>query len=293
MAARSRPPASARAPGCPRRARPSPCRAPRARPWRARRPCPAPWRPSRFFSRRFSTVSRSLRHSSVSTTSLSPRGSTLPSTWMTLSSSKQRSTCSTASTWRMLARNWLPRPSPFDAPRTRPAMSTNSSVVGIVFFGWKSAASCVQPLVRHRHDADVRLDGAERVVGRLGRAWPSSALKRVDLPTLGRPTIPMERPMVSDSLREKAKLRRTGVRGASRGLPPGSGPPGGRSLMYSLDELTLRLLVQARTSDARGDLDGQVGHLGAQLGDGLRLLVLDALRAPRPRGRRPPCGPGP
>jgi hypothetical protein len=35
-----------------------------------------------------------------------------------------------ASTSRMLARNWLPRPSPFEAPRTRPAMSTKFSRVG-------------------------------------------------------------------------------------------------------------------------------------------------------------------
>ena len=35
-----------------------------------------------------------------------------------------------ASTSRMLARNWLPRPSPCEAPRTRPAMSTKVSRVG-------------------------------------------------------------------------------------------------------------------------------------------------------------------
>ena len=79
--------------------------------------------------------------SSVSTTSMSPRGSTLPATWTTFGSSKQRSTWAIASTSRMLPRNWLPSPSPLDAPRTRPAMSTNSSVVGMVFFGLKSAES--------------------------------------------------------------------------------------------------------------------------------------------------------
>ena len=77
--------------------------------------------------------------SSVSTTSRSPRGSTLPATWTTSGSSKQRSTCAMASTSRMLARNWFPSPSPLEAPATRPAMSTNSRVVGVVFFGLKSA----------------------------------------------------------------------------------------------------------------------------------------------------------
>ena len=38
-----------------------------------------------------------------------------------------------ASTSRMLARNWLPRPSPLDAPFTRPAISTNSMTAGVTF----------------------------------------------------------------------------------------------------------------------------------------------------------------
>ena len=49
--------------------------------------------------------------------------------------------------------------------------------------------------IRHLDDADVRLDGAERIV--LGRdAGLVRALNRVDLPTLGRPTIPHLRDMV-------------------------------------------------------------------------------------------------
>ncbi|MCY1250612.1 hypothetical protein D9M72_642680 [compost metagenome] len=63
-------------------------------------------------------------------TSMSDSGSTLPATWITLSSSKQRTTWVMASVSRILARNWLPRPSPLDAPATRPAMSTNSTVAG-------------------------------------------------------------------------------------------------------------------------------------------------------------------
>ena len=46
-----------------------------------------------------------------------------------------------ASTSRMLARNWLPSPSPFEAPRTSPAMSTNSSLVGTIFWLFPIRAS--------------------------------------------------------------------------------------------------------------------------------------------------------
>ena len=86
---------------------------------------------------------------------------------MTLSSSKQRTTWTIASVSRMLARNWLPRPSPFDAPATRPAMSTNSTIAGTIFCGLTIAGERVQPRVGHLDDADVRLDRAERIV--LGR----------------------------------------------------------------------------------------------------------------------------
>ena len=55
-----------------------------------------------------------------------------PSTWVMSSSSKQRATKATASQSRMLARNWLPRPSPLDAPRTRPAMSTKLIRAGMI-----------------------------------------------------------------------------------------------------------------------------------------------------------------
>ena len=77
------------------------------------------------------------RTSSVSMTSASPTGSIgadlLPPswTWMMSSFSKHRTTCRIASHSRMFARNLLPRPSPFDAPFTRPAMSVNSTVARI------------------------------------------------------------------------------------------------------------------------------------------------------------------
>jgi len=44
-------------------------------------------------------------------------------------SEKQHTTCEMASTSRIWARNWLPRPSPRLAPFTNPAISTNPPVV--------------------------------------------------------------------------------------------------------------------------------------------------------------------
>ena len=67
--------------------------------------------------------------------SMSRMGSAPPSTWMTFSSSKQRTTWTMAWVSRMLERNLLPRPSPLEAPFTRPAMSTNSMTAGVVFLG--------------------------------------------------------------------------------------------------------------------------------------------------------------
>ena len=53
----------------------------------------------------------------------------------------------------------------------------------------------VEPLVRHRDLADIRLDGAERIIRRLRGGGFVNALKRVDLPTFGRPTMPHLKPI--------------------------------------------------------------------------------------------------
>src|SRR5690606_6375739 len=92
-------------------------------------------------ARLFCTVSRSASMSSVSIVSMSSTGSTRPATWVTSSFSKQRTRCAIASVSRMCARNWLPRPSPCDAPFTSPAISTNSTTVGTTFSGFTIAAS--------------------------------------------------------------------------------------------------------------------------------------------------------
>ena len=49
--------------------------------------------------------------------------------------------------------------------------------------------------VRHRHVADVGIDGAERIVGRLRGGGLRQRVKSVDLPTFGRPTMPHLKPM--------------------------------------------------------------------------------------------------
>ena len=61
-------------------------------------------------ARAFSTVSRSARSSSVLITSMSAPGSTRPSTWITFSSSKQRTTWAMASVSLMLAEELVPQP---------------------------------------------------------------------------------------------------------------------------------------------------------------------------------------
>ena len=90
----------------------------------------------------FSTVCRSARISSVWIVEMSLPGLTSPSTWVTSSSRKTRVTWQIAVDSRMWERNLLPRPSPSEAPRTMPAMSTNSTVAGRILAEPKISASC-------------------------------------------------------------------------------------------------------------------------------------------------------
>ena len=100
-----------------------------------------PW--ASFSSRgiAFSTVCRSARISSVWIVEMSLAGLTSPSTWVTSSSRKTRVTWQIAADSRMWDRNLLPSPSPSDAPRTMPAMSTNSTVAGSTLAESNSSAS--------------------------------------------------------------------------------------------------------------------------------------------------------
>ncbi len=72
---------------------------------------------------------------------MSLAGLTSPSTCVTSSSRKTRVTWQIAADSRMWERNLLPRPSPSDAPRTMPAMSTNSTVAGSCLADPKISAS--------------------------------------------------------------------------------------------------------------------------------------------------------
>ena len=114
---------------------------------------------------------------------------------MTFGSSKQRTTCAIASVSRILARNWLPSPSPFEAPATSPAISTNSIVAGIERSGLTSPsiASCRGSGI----DTTPAL-GSIVQKGKFSASMPAfvSALNRVDFPTLGKPTMPHLMPML-------------------------------------------------------------------------------------------------
>ena len=121
--------------------------------------------------------------------------------------SKQRSTWMMALVLRMLPRNLLPSPSPFEAPLTRPAMSTISIVVGTTRFGRSISASRTS-----RSSGTVMTPTLGSIVQKGKFAACALAfdrqLNRVDLPTLGRPTIPHCKAIVSRlMLNLPAKIR--------------------------------------------------------------------------------------
>src|SRR5690554_882376 len=100
-----------------------------------------------------------------------------------------------ASHSRILARNWLPRPSPWQAPLTRPAMSTKLMRAGCTLIDLPISASLSSRASGTETSPTL---GSMVQNGKLA-AWAAavrvSALKRVDLPTLGRPTMPILKPM--------------------------------------------------------------------------------------------------
>ena len=94
----------------------------------------------------------------------------------------------------MLARNWLPKPSPLDAPATKPAISTNSIVVGNTRCGFTISANLSK---RESGTGTMPVFGSMVQNGKFSAAIAAlvKALKSVDLPTFGRPTIPQLKPM--------------------------------------------------------------------------------------------------
>ena len=131
----------------------------------------------------------SLICNSISIVSLSLIGFTEPSTCTTLSSSKHRITCIIAFVSRILAKNLFPRPSPLLAPLTRPAISTISTVVGIIFCGLINLA------ISSNLKSGTEITPMFGSIVQNGKFSDCAfALERQlnndDLPTLGRPTIP-------------------------------------------------------------------------------------------------------
>src|SRR5574344_324404 len=102
----------------------------------------------------------------------------------------------------MLARNWLPRPSPLLAPLTRPAMSTMSTVAGIV----RTGRQISERTSRRRSGTlvDPRL-GSIVQKGKLALCalLELTQLKSVDLPTFGSPTIPHFSDIIKRLIRTK------------------------------------------------------------------------------------------
>mmetsp|Transcript_82390 Transcript_82390/g.183973 ORF Transcript_82390/g.183973 Transcript_82390/m.183973 type:complete len:232 (-) Transcript_82390:14-709(-) len=100
-----------------------------------------------------------------------------------------------ASTSRMLLRNLFPKPSPFEAPFTNPAMSTYSICSGMTFSELAVSASSFN---RTSGTVARATFGSMVQKGKFAAsAFPFShrALKSVLLPTLGRPTMPVFRPL--------------------------------------------------------------------------------------------------
>ena len=142
---------------------------------------------------RFVTASRSASMSSVLMISTSRMGSTDPATWMMFGSSKHRTTCAMACDSRMCARNWFPSPSPLDAPFTSPAMSTKVAVAGTRTFWLKHSP------IRSSRAAGMRTIptfGSMVVNGKFDACALTEvmALKSVDFPTFGSPTMPHANP---------------------------------------------------------------------------------------------------
>src|SRR3989344_8492856 len=91
----------------------------------------------------------------------------------------------------MWERNLLPKPAPSAAPLTNPAISTNSIDVGTIFSDFSKAESLAS---RSSGTLITPTLGSMVVNGKFEAAAACfvRALNKVDLPTLGKPTIPTE-----------------------------------------------------------------------------------------------------
>ncbi len=94
----------------------------------------------------------------------------------------------------MFAKNLLPKPSPLEAPATKPAISTNSILVGITRSGLTMSAKASK---RGSGIGTIPVLGSIVQKGKFSAAIPAlvKALNKVDLPTFGKPTIPQLKPI--------------------------------------------------------------------------------------------------
>ena len=95
-------------------------------------------------------------------------------------------------------------PSPFEAPATRPAMSTNSIVVGNTRSGLTISASSFR---RGSGTGTIPVLGSLVQKGKFSAAIPAlvKALNKVDLPTFGKPTIPQLKPIMVSQYSDRAR----------------------------------------------------------------------------------------
>jgi hypothetical protein len=95
----------------------------------------------------------------------------------------------------MFERNLLPSPSPADAPFTSPAISTKETAAGIVF---SDSDKELKWFSRSSGTATTPTDGSIVQNGKFsaGTDFAVKALKSVDLPTFGRPTMPIDSAMI-------------------------------------------------------------------------------------------------
>ena len=143
-----------------------------------------------FFSNLFSMDSKSASIISVSMISKSLIGSTVGFTFCMSSESKHLIIWMIASTSLICERNLFPKPSPLDAPFTNPAISTNEIVVLITFFDADTLAKFSNLL---SGTSTKPMFGSIVQNGKFAACALFelvNALNRVDLPTLGNPTIP-------------------------------------------------------------------------------------------------------
>src|SRR5262249_22430075 len=242
---------------------------------------------ARFWTRsmlRF-RVCRSVCASSSSTISASPAGSIAPLTCCTLSFSKQRTTCSSASLSLIAPRKPMPMPAPSADPDTSAGMSVTCICAGPIFLvGMNRAISC------RRGSGTSTIPGTGAVVEnmwllRSPEVVSVIAWKIVVLPTLGRPTMPAERTVRAAHPTDRGGPLKSACWPAAAHAPHGDEHLGGvhaalvaprvRLVPQPLRRARVRVVAQfARVAGHRRDLavehgadvDPRVGHERARIG---------------------------